>query len=124
MGALTGVAEIIRERRRQIECKGYTPEHDRREHADGRLANLAAAEVVSLISQRINGLSDPGTDQTSLAETGAMAAAEIDRLQAEFGQPEPATYRCWSTGGGPGENGVIHHVHGPDQPCPLYGNQP
>ena len=49
-----------------------------------------------------------------------MSAAEIDRLAAEFDAgPEPAGYRCWRTADEPGRNGVTHHVHGPDQPCPL-----
>jgi hypothetical protein len=34
-------------------------------------------------------------------------------------EPEPAGYRCWSSPGGPGRNGVTHHTHGPDKPCPL-----
>lgn len=38
-------------------------------------------------------------------------------------EPETAGYRCWSSPGGPGQNGVIHHTHGPGQPCPLSGGQ-
>jgi hypothetical protein len=84
-GALTGAAEIIRERRRQIEHKGYTPEHDQRNHADGKLANMVADSVAAVIVERLEGLSGPPADQSGLAEAGAMAAAEIDRLQGEFG---------------------------------------
>jgi hypothetical protein len=116
-GALTGVAEIIRERRRQIEQKHYTPGHDRTAHADGGLAEMVQVEAAGCVGARLDGLADPHTDQTAMAMTGAMAAAEIDRLAGEF-DPEPAAYRCWRS------DNYTHHVHGPGQPCPVYGDQP
>jgi hypothetical protein len=109
--ALAGIAEVVRERRRQIEQKGYTVAHDQRVHADGALAQMAAGALSALADQRLEGLADPATDQGALAESAALAAAEIDRL-TEF-EPEPAAYRCWTV------DGATHHVHGPGQPCPL-----
>jgi hypothetical protein len=83
--ALTGVAEIIRERRRQIEQLGWTLGHDRERHANGLIAGYARAELSGLQATRNDGLADPASDEVHLAKAGALAAAEIDRLNAEFG---------------------------------------
>jgi hypothetical protein len=117
--ALAGIAEVIRQRRFQIE-QGHTPAHDREAHDDGALVQMAAGRLSDLSDSRLDGLADPATDEMTLAQAGALAAAEIDRL-TEFDppEPEPATYRCWRVPGGPGVSGVTHHVHGPGQPCPL-----
>ena len=114
--ALTGVAEIIRERRRHVEQLGYTPEHDQREHRGGGLAFMSAQFILGLLARHYDGTSGgPAEDQTELAQSGALAAAEIDRLATEFSPPEPGGYRCWRSGH------HTHHVHEPDQPCPLTG---
>jgi hypothetical protein len=116
-GALAGVAEIIRQRRSQIE-RGHTVAHDCEAHADGSLADAMTGSAAMLGENRLEGLADPATDQAMLAVTGALAAAEIDRLAAEF-EPERATYRCWRVPGGPDRPGYTHHVHGSGEPCPL-----
>jgi hypothetical protein len=116
-GALTGAAEIIRERRRQIEQKGYTPEHDREQHSDGFLAQRASWWVRDTMEGIGAEAYGPAEARRQFTISAALAAAEIDRLAAEF-DPEPATYRCWRELGG-----HTHHVHGPGQPCPVYGDR-
>jgi hypothetical protein len=37
-------------------------------------------------------------------------------------EADMAGYRCWRTDDGQGVS-AIHHVHGPDEPCPLTGGQ-
>lgn len=82
--ALAGVAEIIRERRRQIEL-GHTPERDRAEHMDGKLLYMATGTAAWTGAQAEDGVLGPPEVERGLAATGALAAAEIDRLDAEFG---------------------------------------
>lgn len=77
-GALRGVAEILRERLRQVEKLGLTPEHD-----DGFPRDLAS--MASLLLARVNvtrqqGTADIGSDEESLRQAGALAAAEMDRM--------------------------------------------
>lgn len=79
-GAVTGVAAVVAERRRQIE-KGYTPEHDRDEHDDGWLGWQAGTRGV-LGSYMVQHDPVTGDAMPEFAEAGAMAAAEIDRLAA------------------------------------------
>lgn len=89
-GALAGVAAVIRERRRQIEDKGHTVEHDDG-HADGWLSDGAArsrlsglrssrAELDGRVEVLVSGVNGPGFDEEMLREAGALCAAEIDRL--------------------------------------------
>lgn len=67
-GALAGVMAIMRERRRQIETKGFTPGHDR-EHTTSQLTCWALERLFGSAQE--------------VTEAGALAAAEIDRLDAE-----------------------------------------
>jgi hypothetical protein len=83
-GALAGVAEIIRERRHQIE-QGHTPEHDREHRQQGTLVYMAGGQAEKCRYRRMEGLADPAGDERAMAKAGSLAAAEIDRLQAEFG---------------------------------------
>jgi hypothetical protein len=78
-GALAGVAETLRERRRQVEALGYTPEHDDR-HDDGSLAADARFRLGHLLQSRVDGTSDIAGDEDKLRTASALAAAEIDRL--------------------------------------------
>jgi hypothetical protein len=78
-GALAGVAEVIRERRRQIE-HGYTPEYDSHIAAEGSLVHLARHWAGEVIGTRRAGVADVGSDEEGLRQAGALAAAEIDRL--------------------------------------------
>jgi hypothetical protein len=78
-GALAGVAEIIRERRRQIE-HGFTPQYDSHTAADGGLAHLVRHWAGEVIGTRRAGVADIGSDDDGLRKAGALAAAEIDRL--------------------------------------------
>jgi len=76
-GALAGVAEILHERRRQIEVKGHTPESD-----DGRFdfASMASLTLARVNVTRQQGTADIGSDEDGLRRAAALAAAEIDRL--------------------------------------------
>lgn len=51
-------------------------------------------------------------------ETGQSVAG--GGVAANTARPEWAGYRCWHTDDGQG-NAATHHVHGPDEPCPLGG---
>lgn len=79
-GALAGVAEILCERRRQIERLGYTVERDEREHEDGFLVSEASAATTSAIVGVVEGISGPADVEHDLRQAGALCAAEIDRL--------------------------------------------
>lgn len=86
--ALAGVAEVIHERRRQIEDCGYSTEHDRTAHRGGWLmtqTSLRAAETIAGVTTGVDGVWETAV---SLAVTAALAAAEIDRVEAEFGPRE------------------------------------
>jgi hypothetical protein len=72
-GALAGVTAVIAERRRQIQELGYTIWHDRDEHADGSLGRRAADKAGGARTC-------DRPPARSLAQAGALAAAEIDRL--------------------------------------------
>jgi hypothetical protein len=88
-GALAGVAEVIRERRRQIEVLHLTPELDDVAGADGGLLHVAASYLARVDQERRGGLADAGTDEAGLRSAGACAAAEIDRLnRLTAGGPE------------------------------------
>jgi hypothetical protein len=80
-GALDGVAEVLRERRRQIAEKGYTSEHDDQEHEDGGLMSMVVMRAAGTVSRAADGRDGPAECERSMAEAGALAAAEIDRLQ-------------------------------------------
>lgn len=84
-GALTGVAEIMRERRRQIEQLGRTPDHDREHHSGGGLMWMTEQHVWTLLTRLHDGLAGPAEAETELVQTAALAAAEVDRLAGEFG---------------------------------------
>lgn len=98
--AASGVELIAVERRRQIEAKGWTPEHDDG-HVDGELARAAACYALGDGRIIAAGSSTPlapsgayiwpwaivwwkpsrGDRLRELAKAGALIAAEIDRLQ-------------------------------------------
>lgn len=81
-GAQLGVTAVIAERRRQIEKLGYTIGHDRAIGEPGWLAKeatLRAAGATMMIRYDPPGNAD---SRHELAEVGALAAAEIDRLAA------------------------------------------
>lgn len=80
-GALAGVAEVIRERRRQIEEEGYTPQHDSEHHPDGFLISEADSRTAAAIVQTAEGIIGPHETGVLMAQAGALAAAEIDRLE-------------------------------------------
>ena len=81
-GAAEGVAAIVAERRRQIEQMAWTRSHDDIAHTDGWLGNEAAIRAaVGVYMDR----HDPQGNKDAadqFAESGALAAAEIDRLEA------------------------------------------
>jgi hypothetical protein len=89
-GALAGVAEVIRERRRQIEAIGWTLELDDA-LVHGSLATMAATRVNKLRASRRDGTADVGSDEEYLREAGALLAAEIDRLNRAFSAQETAS---------------------------------
>lgn len=78
-GALAGVAEILRERRRQIEAKGYTARHD--DSLDGQeLIAEASNRLAELTRQQAEGTAGYPEYDTAYRQAGALLAAEIDRL--------------------------------------------
>jgi hypothetical protein len=79
-GAVDGVAEVIRERRRQIEQLNYTPEHDDGFTATADLASMASLLLARVKVGRQQGTADIGSDEEGPREAGALLAAEIDRL--------------------------------------------
>lgn len=85
-GALGGVAEILRERRRQVEALRHTPEADDRNGEDGWMATRARFELGRMLHSRVNGTADPATDEESLRKAGALCAAEMTRLQRMVSQ--------------------------------------
>lgn len=66
---------------------------------------------------------DPGDKTRCILCRFEAGQASREDVQRQIGQaePEPAGYRCWSSGDGHGGTGVTHHVHGPGEPCPLNG---
>jgi hypothetical protein len=76
-GALPGVAEIIRERRRQVQ-DGWTPEHDD-QHVRGELMSMARSRILRGAQAVYNGGGYP-EQESALRASGALLAAEIDRL--------------------------------------------
>jgi hypothetical protein len=83
--ALAGVAEIIAERRRQIEA-GHTIAEDTRKRAYGGLLADAHFHLARVDSQR-SATADGGylvaADEPGLRRAGALIAAEIDRKHHE-----------------------------------------
>jgi hypothetical protein len=77
-GALAGVSEVIRERRRQIQDLGHTPEQDDRFARD--LASMASLRLARVNVSRQQGTADIGSDEEGLRQAAALLAAEIDRL--------------------------------------------
>lgn len=94
-----GVLRITAERVRQIREKGHTLRHDREEHGDGSLGELAA--MVLHAAMAATGPEEVEDDESRAARwcahiltkhsdsvrrleiAGALIAAEIDRLLAE-----------------------------------------
>lgn len=94
-----GVRRIAVERERQIHEKGFSREHDRTEHADGSLGDLAGMVLAAAIGGY--GPDDVENDEDRVAGwcahilakhtgylrrleiAGALIAAEIDRLLAD-----------------------------------------
>lgn len=108
---MTGIERITKERTRQIQREGWTPEHDD-EHVDGELAIVAACYATAACCQHIYVLDrdaenhelrfvDPWPDSWALhwdkrsfragrtgrirmlEKAGALIAAEIDRILRE-----------------------------------------
>lgn len=95
---MTGAELIAQERQRQIEVEGWTPEHDD-EHKDGALLSAAICYAIAAGVRGGTGvvLTMPpmtwvwpfdrewwkpgGSLIRMLVKTGALLAAEIDRLQ-------------------------------------------
>ena len=89
--ATHSAVDVIRERQRQIESEGWTPEHDD-EHHWGELA--AAARCYALGMSQISGLGSappaewpwdpewwkPGNYRENLIKSAALLVAEIDRM--------------------------------------------
>lgn len=86
MSELTqAAADVLAERKRQIEEERWTPEHDD-EHADGELA-IAAAHYAAFDTGanvyddlEIQEWLKPGSHRENLVKAGALILAEIERL--------------------------------------------
>jgi len=92
---MSGAERIAKERERQMQVEGWTPEHDD-EHTCGQLALAAMAYATPGNNYRTNHWPPPGvwpwekqwwkptTDRIrNLEKAGALIAAEIDRLARE-----------------------------------------
>ncbi len=83
---MSAIDDIAAERRRQIEVEGWTPEHDD-SHSDGQLVAAAISYAYSGW-RRIHTRPwpwepswwKPTTPRRDLVKSGALIAAEIDRL--------------------------------------------
>lgn len=82
-------AELVAERRRQIEAEGWTPYHDD-EHGNGELARAAACYALGKI---LNGYWPwsprwwkPKDRRRDLIRAGALIVAEIERLDRASAQ--------------------------------------
>lgn len=78
-GALAGIAEIARERRRQVEQKGYTPAHDD-QHTDLELITEASNRLAIWTRQQAAGTAGYPEAEQALRQCAALLAAEVDRL--------------------------------------------
>lgn len=102
-------ADVLAERRRQIEAEGWTPEHDD-EHSAGEMAKAAAC--YALVSAGFNPDATitvwpwrrrwwkPGDKRCNLVKAAALILAEIERLdrargetKQPFGQNNPPRLR-------------------------------
>lgn len=91
----TGIEEIAKERKRQIEVEGWTAEHDD-EHITGELAHAAACYAYPYRVKRLDYVGwpegwsldwykpTPEDRIKELAKAGALIAAEIDRLKRVY----------------------------------------
>jgi hypothetical protein len=97
-GALAGVSEIIRERRRQIEGRKYTLAHDQRQD-NGWLMHEAGLRIIEVEGEMLSGAAGYPEIEDALRTSGALAAAEIDRLigalTPERQEPRPPGMPDW-----------------------------
>jgi hypothetical protein len=78
-GALAGVAEIVRERLRQVEQLGYSAEHDDR-HDRGELVMAADSTLHASFADVAEGVAGYPECEEFYRQAGALLAAEMDRL--------------------------------------------
>lgn len=87
---LAAVADVLTERRRQIEVEDWTPQHDDH-HAEGEMARAAAAYAMSAAGLMKNaptnypwpwadGWWKPKDKRSDLVRAAALLIAEIERL--------------------------------------------
>ena len=84
-------ADVLAERKRQIEAEGWTPEHDD-EHADTQLAGAAACYALASVAHWAAGPAiqqfwpwddawwKPGDQRRNLIKAAALILAEIERI--------------------------------------------
>jgi hypothetical protein len=78
----SAVNAVVKERLRQIEQEGWTPDHDQ-EHAGGELAKAAACYAAGqpVVGLWPNGWDFKETDKyRMLAKSGALVMAELERI--------------------------------------------
>lgn len=81
------VLDVAAERRRQVDAKGWTPEHDD-EHVAGELATAGASYALVAVGYGLLALRTwpwpaglkPTTPRRDLVKAGALILAEIERL--------------------------------------------
>lgn len=87
-------ADVLAERRRQVEVEGWTPEHDD-EHTHGELAGAAACYAYGEMIRPDTGAIlwhwdeewwKPSDRRRELVKAGALILAEIDRLDRARGE--------------------------------------
>lgn len=79
-GAMAGVAEIVRERVRQVEALGHTPEHDSEHRGDGWLLREALVKLGAVWARVADGTAGYPECEEAFRQAGALLAAEMDRL--------------------------------------------
>lgn len=98
---MNGIERIAAERKRQIDVKGYTPEHDD-EHTVWQLAAAAQSYIITMYHTKSlvpwcwpwkPEWWEPSDDPIrNLEKAGALIAAEIDRLlrlrERQTGEPK------------------------------------
>lgn len=94
----SGVDAILRERLRQVEKEGWTPEHDD-EHDKGELAQAAVCYAVARAPSAWAyawpwdpSWWKPTTHRRNLEKAGALIAAEIERLHRIDRKKQPRVY--------------------------------
>ena len=125
----TVLADIVVERRRQVEVEGWTPEHDDA-HSDGALAKAATcySSVYPLASCYWPGdlkWWKPKDRRSNLVKAGALIVAEIERLdRAIAAKDTPSAQPAYTTINDHARKILLEVLTWAEQRCPCKDEQP